>query len=334
MANAARVFDDSPAVRGPTPLLFGLAGPSGSGKTYSALRLATGMQRVIGGDVFFIDTESNRALHYAENFKFRHVPFAAPFSPDDYLLAIEQQVKKGARIIVVDSFSHEHDGPGGVLEWHSAEVERLMNAWSCREDKANIPAWGKPKSARRKLLTAITQMQCNFVLCFRARDKIKIATGKGKTEVVQLGFMPIAGEEFVYELTAKSLLLPGAGGVPTLESEEVGERLMIKLPEQFRGMFTGAKGKPIDEDLGEQLARWAAGTAAGNQQADIVENLRAAYDTCVDQETFATLEAKRLDAWKKIPTADKPIVKAASDVARARVVAAEGDGPSTVGLYR
>ena len=81
----ARVFEDRPATRERTPLLVGLVGPSGSGKTYSALRLATGFQRVTGGDIYFIDTEARRALHYADSFNFRHLPFGAPFGSLDYL---------------------------------------------------------------------------------------------------------------------------------------------------------------------------------------------------------------------------------------------------------
>ena len=84
------------------------------------------MQRVTGGDIFYIDTESRRALHYADTFKFRHVPFSAPFCPLDYLDAIEHCVSKGAGVVVVDSMSHEHEGHGGVLEWHGREVERLV----------------------------------------------------------------------------------------------------------------------------------------------------------------------------------------------------------------
>src|SRR5690606_35477146 len=143
-SSVARTFEDRPAVRTATPLLFGLIGPSGSGKTFSALRIASGMQRVIGGDIFLIDTESSRALHYAEKFRFRHVAFTPPFSPLDYLGAIEHCVSKGAKIVIIDSMSHEHEGPGGVLEWHEQEVERLMQLWrTSSAEKVNIPAWGK-----------------------------------------------------------------------------------------------------------------------------------------------------------------------------------------------
>jgi ABC-type sulfate/molybdate transport systems ATPase subunit len=52
-----RNFEARDAVREHVPLLIGLTGPSGGGKTFSALRLATGIQQVTGGDIYFVDTE-------------------------------------------------------------------------------------------------------------------------------------------------------------------------------------------------------------------------------------------------------------------------------------
>ena len=74
-------FTDYEATRRDLPLLLALVGESGGGKTFSALELATGIVRQNGGEIFFIDTEANRALHYADDFKFLHVPFYAPFCP-------------------------------------------------------------------------------------------------------------------------------------------------------------------------------------------------------------------------------------------------------------
>lgn len=254
--NGQRKFDDKPAVRERVPLLVGLVGPSGSGKTFSALRLATGIQRVAGGDIYVIDTEAKRALHYADKFKFRHIPFLAPFSPLDYLAAIKHCVDKGAKTIVIDSMSHEHEGPGGVLEEHQSEMERLAKAWGTSLDKTNMPAWAVPKGKRRILLNAITQMEINLIFCFRSKKKIRIISGK---QPEQRGWMPIAGEEFIYELTAKCLLYPGSRGVPMWTPVETEEREMFKLPEQFRDVF--AKAEPLSDIIGEKLARWAAGEA-------------------------------------------------------------------------
>lgn len=278
-----RTFVAAAATRERVPLLIGLVGPSGSGKTYSALRLATGIQRIAGGDIYVIDTEARRALHYAPQagekanpakgtFAFRHLPFGAPFSSLDYLAAIEHCVKAGARTIIVDSASHEHEGPGGVLEEHASEVERLSKAWNTSADKAQIPAWSAPKRKRRQLLNALLQMSVNFIFCFRAKEKIKIKSGEKPRD---LGFMPIAGEEFVYEMALNCLLMPGSGGVPSWHPEEMGERAMVKLPEQFKAIFE--KPQPLSEEIGVRLAEWASGSngMAPEPQAVLLEEMTA-----------------------------------------------------------
>jgi len=268
METKTRTFEDKPAVRTSVPLLLGLTGASGSGKTYSALRLATGIQRVTGGEIFYIDTEARRALHYADRFKFRHMEFKAPFGPLDYLAAIEHCQRKGAKVIVVDSMSHEHEGPGGVLEKHEQETTRLSALWHTSRDAAQMSAWAEPKAERRRLINSVLQLGVNGVFCFRAKEKLRIKKGE-KPE--PMGWMPIAGEEFVYEMTVNCLLYPGSGGVPEWNPGEIGEKMMVKLPEQFRETFK--QRRPLDEDTGETLAKWAAGTMPTVDPSDILAKL-------------------------------------------------------------
>jgi ABC-type dipeptide/oligopeptide/nickel transport system ATPase subunit len=256
-AQLQRTFEDKPAVREATPLLVGLFGPSGGGKTFSGLRIATGIQRITGGDIYGIDTESRRMLHYADKFKFRHLQFGAPFGSLDYLSAVEHCVKKGAKVILVDSMSHEHEGPGGVLEQHAAETKRLAELWGVKESKAQIAAWSAPKAARRRMINTLLQINANFIFCFRAKDKLKIVSGK---DPVDMGTMPICGEEFFFEMTLSCLLMPMNKGVPTWQSEYPGEKALMNLPGQFEEMF--GRPRQLDEDTGEALARWSAGTVA------------------------------------------------------------------------
>jgi ABC-type dipeptide/oligopeptide/nickel transport system ATPase subunit len=311
----ARAFEDRPAVREHMPLLIGLVGPSGTGKTYSALRLATGIQRVSGGDIFCVDTEARRSLHYAERFKFRHLAFGAPFASLDFLAAIEHCVKKGAKNIIVDSMSLEHEGPGGVLEEHALEQARLAKAWGVSEAKANMPAWAEPKRKRRRMINALTQMSANFIFCFRAKEKLKIVTGK---EPENRGFLPIAGEEFVYELTLKCLLLPGANGVPTWQSENVGERMMMKLPEQFRtDYFRKLLANTLSEDTGEALAKWAAG--APTAKPPDAEGLVRQYEACSDPATYRVLEEARRTIWASAGKDAKGQLKTAAEGAAKRI---------------
>lgn len=311
----ARVFEDKPATREPVPLLVGLAGPSGGGKTFSALRIATGMQRVTGGEIFVIDTEARRSLHYAERFKFRHVPFTAPFGPLDYLAAIEHCARQGARNIVVDSASHEHEGRGGVLEMHDAEARRLAAEWKVSLDTAKMSAWNKPKAERRRFIDGVLHTpNCNFIFCFRAKPKLKIVKGE-KPE--PRGFMPIAGEEFVFEMMINCLLYPNAGGVPTWQSEEEGERMMIKLPEQFRGLLLNHRG-PLDEEIGTRLAEWAAGTEAPPRMT--LDQLLNAYEACPDGDTYDELEKSRKLLWGGLKKEHKGLLKNAADAAAKRLL--------------
>jgi hypothetical protein len=253
-----RDFTATDAKREKVPLLVGLMGPSGGGKTYTALRLATGIQSVVGGDIYFIDTESRRALHYADKFKFKHVPFDAPFGSLDYLAALQWCVAQGAGVIIVDSMSHEHEGPGGMIDLQDQVLTRLTRGDEGKRNAMQMLAWAEPKAKRRALINGILQLNCNFIFCFRAKNSSKPGIDdRGKKAVIAQGFMPIAGEEFVFEQTLNALLLPGAGGVPTWHSEAVGERTMIKLPEQFAGLRE--RHAPLDEKVGVRLAKWAAG---------------------------------------------------------------------------
>jgi len=201
-----------------------------------------------------IDTEANRALHYADKFKFQHIPFGAPFGPLDYLSAIEFVVSKGVKVIVVDSMSHEHEGPGGVLEMHDAALDRMAGDDWKRREKCTFAAWIKPKSERRRLINTILQLGVSCVFCFRAKEKIAIVKG---AEPTQLGWMPIGADEFVYEMTTNILLPPSSGGVPEWMPNEPGSKAIVKRPEQFLSLF--AKRKPLDEDTGEAIAKWANG---------------------------------------------------------------------------
>lgn len=249
----SRTFTDSPAVRSAVPLVVGLVGPSGSGKTKSALRLAAGMQRVTGGDVGGIDTEADRMLHYADEHKFRHLPFGAPFNPLSYLAAIEHFYKKGVRTMIIDSGSHMHEGPGGMLETHAQEMGG--------DFKRSMIAWQKPKAELRQFLNAVLQLKCNLIFCWRAKEKLKLQQGK---EPIPLGFMPVADDQVFYEMTVSALLLPGCRGVPQWQPAEMGEKAIIKLPGQFEALFK--ERRPLDEATGEALAKWAAGGAAATTQ--------------------------------------------------------------------
>jgi hypothetical protein len=263
------------AVRAAQSVSIGLFGPSGCGKTLSALRLAIGIQSVAGGNIYLIDTEARRAKDYApkegekadniNTFAFKHVDLLPPFGSDRYLEAIEKCIahgERGPRTIIIDSLSHEHESEGGMLEQFEAELARLGGG-----DKNNARAWIRPKAKRRKLVVRMEQMRdVNFILTFRAADQTK--PGKddtGKNVFVHMGFMPIAGREFVYCTKACAFLPPSADGVPVWNPEYVGEKMMRRLPKFLAPILND--GKPLSEEHGRKIAEWARGGASALPKA-------------------------------------------------------------------
>jgi len=255
-------FTFKTAKREATPMLVGLVGPSGSGKTLSALRLYKGIQKVRGGKIVGIDTEAKRMLHYADHFDFLHMAFSPPFSSLRYCEAlVESAAQAKGGVVIVDSMSHEHEGPGGYLELHESELDRLAGDDYKKRNAVNFLAWAKPAAGRRRLINTILQIDCAFVFCFRAKEKLRIKKGE---QPVEIGWQAIAGEEFAFEMTTRCLLPAGASGVPDWSDESFALGVP-KLPKDLRGCF--AKGERLDEQTGEKLAQWAAGGKPSVQPA-------------------------------------------------------------------
>jgi hypothetical protein len=246
-------FQFRPASRENVSLLIGLAGGTGAGKTYSAMRLAKGL----AGDRPFavIDTEAGRAKHYADDFQFDHGDLNPPFRPDAYADAIAAADAAGYPVILVDSFSHEHAGDGGLLDWHEEEFQRLGG-----RDSVKMTAWIKPKMAHKAMVSRLLQVRAHLILCFRAEEKIEIIDDPekaGKKKIVPKrtltgadGWVPVSEKTLPYELTVSFLLTAAQPGVPK----------PIKLPERLRPFFP--LDKPVSEETGRQVGEWAAGAIA------------------------------------------------------------------------
>jgi hypothetical protein len=263
-------WEATPAKREHVPLLVGIFGPSGGGKTYSALRLAKGIQSVVGGEVYGVDTESRRMLHYADDpdltrdgWSFKHVEFKAPFGSLRYLEVLRWCVDQGAKTVIIDSMSHEHGGEGGYLDEHDKDLDRFGGADERKRERNNMRAWIRPATERKKLIRGLLQLDANFIFTFRAKETVKPDGGGGVTE---MGFVPEAGDAFLYEMTVCCLLMPVAGGVPTWTSKMPGEAQMIKPAKQFIDLFAGVR-RPLDEKHGAGLALWARGTSPSPQPA-------------------------------------------------------------------
>src|SRR6185437_6866316 len=308
---ANRTFKIEPAVRKRVPLWIGLNSPSGGGKTKSALRIAAGAQKIVGGKVAVVDTENDRALHYADwyeqtyGYRFDHIHFDPPFGSLHYLAAILQAARAGATVILVDSGSHEHDGIGGLLEQHEAEIDALQEEQHRRtngkyvsdREQLSGAAWKQPKMDRRRMINELMQLGVILIWCFRAKPKQDFeAKGKDRDK----GFMPISGDDLLFEMTVSMMLPALSEGVPDWNPKKKGERESVKKG-PFKKLFERAR--QIDEEMGLAMATWALGSAVP-ETSDAAKMGTATERSAIIKELVALREklgwtVEKTKAWRE-----------------------------------
>jgi len=277
-----------PAIRENTPLIIGIAGPTKSGKTYSALRVATGLAN--GGTIAMINAEGLRGHQYADKFHYVTCDLAAPYRPANYTEALQVAASLKPAVVIIDSVSHMHDGPGGILEWHEEELDRMAGNDFGKRDKCNMSAWIKPKADENKFIYQMLAMQCPVILCLRAKEKVKMVTGK---PIIDLGWQPIVGERVAFETIFTLMLPPHSKGIPDLSISDMREPFDVLVP----------KGKPIDESLGRTLAQWAAGGTESLPPAQPpAQSPKSSPEPNAAQESAFIWQAGKLHMGKGIDT--------------------------------
>lgn len=259
-----------PAAIDGVALFIAVAGASRSGKTFTALRLARG---IVGphGRIAAIDTEAKRMSHYKNDFldgdgrPFDVWNMEAPFAPQRFLEAAKKAQKAGFGVLVIDSFSLEWVGEGGVLDWHEKELDAAVERATKRGDDrrseyqireaAKMAAWIKPKSAHKAMMNGFLQLTMPIIFCLRAEDKVKPTAG-GKPE--KLGWIPTQDPRFIYEWTVSLTLHPDTPG-------KIRYDLPHKVEGQHKALFP--EGKLVGEEAGAALYAWANQDAAARQAA-------------------------------------------------------------------
>lgn len=198
-------FTSTPATRSAIFLRLFLCGAGGSGKTYSALAIACALaDRLKCGPVHVIDSEHGSAMRYAQSpsgkgFPFVHTPMPdGDYSPTRYEQAFQHVMSQGARVVLVDSISHEWDGANGCLE----QVDRIAEtAEKSGRKPDNFSAWRTVTPMHRHFLEAILALPAHVIVTLRAKmtyeSRKDERTGRMKFEKVGLG--PIQREGIEYE---------------------------------------------------------------------------------------------------------------------------------------
>jgi hypothetical protein len=216
----------------------------------------------------------------------------------------------GAKVIIIDSFSHEYDGEGGLIDWADREASAGVKGPA---------AWKEPKAAHKKLMNALLQCRASIIFCLRADEKIEILRENNKTVVRQLGWMPICEKRFMYEMTCSFTLTPDRPGIPHFD-------LPHKLQSQHRAFFSDKA--PISEESGHALAAWARGGEAApltssQGAADTAEkewppprdpnaDEMIMWDSKLHSAAQLGTEAL-MEVWKQVPPPIKKLLKTVLD---------------------
>lgn len=213
-----------------------MIGASGSGKTVSALKIAFGLT----GDwkkIAVADTENKRSLAYIgtshtglEIGSFKHAPMYAPYTTDIFSQAIDAAVNMGAEVLIIDSFSHEWEGLGGVT--HAAE-EAGGEFWH----------WKGPKIAHRRLVDKIQQAPIHIITTIRTKQEYAVIPGggrNGKNSIEKLGMKPVQSNDLDYEF---------------LLAFHVNEDHEVVAKKDNTGLF-GREEFQIEVAHGEKLKAW------------------------------------------------------------------------------
>jgi hypothetical protein len=251
------ILNIAPAERAGAHLLIQLYGPPRSGKTYTALRIARGM---VGpkGRIGVLDTESGRARLYSDKVPGGFVvgELTPPYTPRRYLEAIEEFLAYGVDILVVDSFSHCWERPGGVLEMADQAEEN---------GKKGLMKWLAPKRDYKKLVSFLLSTRMHMILCSRAKQPILEAIVEGEKTLLTQPWEPIQDKRLKYEMT---IVVP-----MTLDGEYETEASRLKAPADLTHLF---RGELLDEGTGAAIAEWVNGEKPVDHALELLR--RAAFE--------------------------------------------------------
>lgn len=192
------------AERGNSQILVGLFGGTGTGKTFSALLLARGIAGP-DGKIGIADSEGGRGLLFADVPSiggYDYAELTQPFTPDEYIQAIDAAEKAKLDVLVIDSMSHEWHGIGGVLEM-------------AEKNGKSLNAWRLPKMAHQRLIARILSTKLHLVLCFRAKRKTRqIGQGTNAKVAKDDFYTPQTSDDFLFELLAVAEVVNDPHHVP------------------------------------------------------------------------------------------------------------------------
>ncbi len=170
-----------------------LVGPPGSGKTYTALSLATHIAR----SVALIDTEYDRSLRYAGDFRFFQVGIR-DCHPANIIELIHQAKEEGHDGLILDSFSSPWIGRSGIL-WLVDKATRAGERPSAQD------AWREVNPLHQELLDTLLGIRMHVFTTLRTKNaytqeqRLDPVSNTIRSHSYKVGLQPIQRDGIEYE---------------------------------------------------------------------------------------------------------------------------------------
>ena len=245
------------AMRAKVWLKIQFVGTSGSGKTTSALLIAKGLTKKMGGRIAFISTEKSRTLYNADKFDY-DVEELSEYSPEAYINAIDEAIAAGYQIIIIDSTSHG-------WQW--------LNDTHSKMPGNSFQNWGKLKPRWQKLMRKILECPAHVITCARGKTEWTMEEKNGKQTPVKVGLGSEGDKQSDFEYTVSFML---AQGTHIASVNEGGK--------DNTGLFED-KYEVITEKHGELLYDWAN---SGNGEPVIIKAPEPTVDVVSDDPLKST----------------------------------------------
>jgi hypothetical protein len=182
----------------------------------------------------------------------------APHRPNRYLEAAKAAQEKKYDCLLIDSWTMEWRGVGGVLDWMDEEINAAVErqkataeqrGWTFNEAKARLSnrAAGqiRPKMAHRLTVAGFLDVRIPVIFAIRGEMTFDPDTNKEK-------FKAQCAPSFPYEVTVSFRLAADKKGIIDLSDKD-----SWKMEGPHAAIFK--HGEQLSERHGEMLAAWARG---------------------------------------------------------------------------
>lgn len=222
-----------------------LQGSAGSGKTFSSLLLAKGLTNDNLSKVAIIDTENGSADLYAHLGNYNVLTLTPPYTPENYIKAIEVCESAGMEVIVIDSISHEWDE---LLDFHSKLAGNSFTNWA------------KVTPRQKAFVDKILQTNAHVIATMRTKQDYVLNQKDGKYIPEKVGLKSVQRDGLDYEFTLVF---------------DIDIKHFAISSKDRTGLFMGKPEFTISPETGKQILNWCN---SGKQEVSTTTQLISAQD--------------------------------------------------------